>query len=272
MASSGESILLASDGRPAIPLGIWALDKLHYLKNYCDIFSTGMKNQWEHRIYIDLFSGPGICVIEDTGGEQIGSPLISLGCRTPFTNYYFVDKNKDYIETLKYRSQDYQLNKTFLNMDCNYAIDELLRRLPKTNAIFFTFVDPYNFEIEFDSIKRLAEKRPMDLLITFHVGSLKRSIHQPSQRMKRFFPPLDWERLYRNSSGSNRIHERILLDEYEDGLKELGYKYFDDCNLTHNIKNAPLYYLIFTTKNERGKEFYSKISMRSRTGQSRFPL
>ncbi|GAH80339.1 unnamed protein product, partial [marine sediment metagenome] len=61
-----------------------------------------------------------------------------------------------------------------------------------------------------------------------------------------------------------------LLDKYEEGLREVGYKYFDDCILTRTIKNAPLYYLIFATKNEKGKEFYSKVSMRSRTGQSRF--
>lgn len=272
MASSKEPISLASDDRPAISLGTWALDKLYYLKKYCDIFSTGMKNKWEHRIYIDLFSGPGICIIENTGDEQHGSPLISLGSKTPFTHYYFVDKNKDYIETLKYRSQDYQSNKTFLIMDCNYAIYELLNQLPKTHAIFFTFIDPFNFEIEFDSIKKLTYHKPMDLLITFHIGNLKRSIHQPSERMKKFFPPLDWEELYRVSCGSDKIHERLLLDKYEGGLKEIDYAYFDDWILTRNIKNAPLYYLLFATKNKKGKEFYSKISMRSRTGQSRFPL
>lgn len=270
MASSKETPLLASDGKPAIPLGFWAQDKLHYLKNYCEIFSTGMKNLWEHRIYIDLFSGPGICVIEDTGVEQHGSPLISLSCKTPFTHYYFIDENKDFIETLKYRTQEYKSNKTFITKDCNYAIDELLNQLPPKYTIFFTFIDPFNFEIEFNSIKKLTEKRPMDLLITFHIGNLKRSIHQPSPKMKKFFPPLDWEELYRVSCGSDKIHERLLLNKYEEGLKEIDYAYFDDCTLTRNIKNAPLYYLLFATKNKKGKEFYSKISMRSRTGQSRF--
>jgi len=272
MASSKESILLTSDGKPAISLGIWFMDKLHYLKEYCSIFSTGMKNKWEHRIYIDLFSGPGICITEDTGVEQYGSPLISLNCKTPFTHYYFIDKNRDFIETLRYRSQDYQSNKTFINKDCNYAIDELLNQLPKKYAIFFTFIDPFNFEIEFNSIKKLTENRPMDLLITFHIGNLKRSIHQPSPKMKKFFPPLDWEELYKVSYVSGKIHERLLLDKYEEGLGEMGYKYFDDYILTRTIKNAPLYYLIFATKNEKGKEFYSKISMRSRTGQSRSQL
>jgi three-Cys-motif partner protein len=270
MTNNKEATLIASDGKPAILLGPWAIEKLYYFKQYCEIFSTGMKNKWGHRIYIDLFSGPGICITRDTGIEHYGSPIISLNCKTPFTHYCFVDENKDFIETLKDRTKDYQYNKTFINEDCNYAIDELLTKLPKTNAIFFTFVDPYNFEIEFDSIKRLAEKRHMDLLITFHIGNLKRSIHRPSQKMTKFFPPLDWERLYRASSGGDRIHERILLSEYEAGLKQLGYKYFDDFILTHNIRNAPLYYLIFATKNERGKEFYSDISMRSRAGQRRW--
>jgi three-Cys-motif partner protein len=270
VASKKETVLIASDGKPALSLGVWFMDKLHYLREYCDIFSTGMKNKWKHRIYIDLFSGPGICIIKDTGNEQFGSPLISLNCRTPFTQYYFIDENKFFIETLNCRTQDYKSDKNFINKDCNEAIGELLIKLPKTDSIFFTFVDPYNFEIEFKSIKKLTNKRHMDLLITFHIGNLKRSIHQPSQRMKAFFPPLDWERLYIDSSGGDRIHERLLLDKYEEGLKEIGYSYFDDCVLTYNIKNAPLYYLIFATKDIRGKDFYSKISMRSRTGQSRW--
>ncbi len=269
MASNKKSTLVASDGKPAISLGSWFMDKLYCLEEYCGIFSTGMKNKWEHRIYIDLFSGPGICIEEDTRVERHGSPLISLNCKTPFTHYYFIDENKDFIEALKYRSQDCQANKTFINMDCNFAIDELLNQLPKTYAIFFTFIDPFNFEIEFNSIKTLTEKKSMDLLITFHIGNLKRSIHHPSERMKRFFPPLDWEKLYKVSCGSDKIHERLLLDQYEEGLKEIDYNYFDDCILTRNIKNAPLYYLIFATKNKKGKEFYSKISMRSRTGQRR---
>lgn len=267
MASSKESVLIASDGKPAILLGRWATEKLYYFKQYCEIFSTGMK-KWRHRIYIDLFSGPGLCVIE--GIEHPGSPIIALNCKTPFTQYYFIDENEDFVETLNYRAKDYQYDKKFINMDCNHAINELINQIPKTDALFFTFIDPYNFEIEFSSIKQLTEKRPMDLLITFHIGSLKRSIHQPSQKIKRFFPPIDWEELYRNSVGSNRIHERILLDVYEQGLKQIGYKYFDEHILTRNIRNAPLYYLIFATKNKTGKEFYSKISMRSRTGQSRF--
>jgi three-Cys-motif partner protein len=270
MSSSKETIILASDGKPAISLGFWFQDKLYYLNAYCNIFSTGMKNIWQHRIYIDLFSGPGICISEDTKVEQYGSPIIALNCKTPFTNYYFIDKNENFIEALRYRTQDYNANITFINRDCNYAIDELLNRLPDRNAIFFTFIDPFNYEIEFNSIKKLTEHRRMDLLITFHIGSLKRSIHQPSQRMKRFFPPLDWEKLYKESRGSDKIHERLLLDKYEEGLREIGYEYFDDFILTHNIRNAPLYYLIFATKDKKGKEFYTKISMRSRTGQSRF--
>lgn len=269
MASNKETVLIASDGKPAILLGPWSTEKLHYLKQYCDIFGTGMK-KWKHRVYIDLFSGPGICIIEDTNMEQQGSPIIALNCKTPFTHYYFIDENKDFIEALNYRSRDYKSDKTFINVDCNCAIDELLHKMPKTDAIFFAFIDPYNFEIEFDSIKKLTEKRHMDLLITFHIGSLKRSIHQPSKKIKRFFPPIDWEELYTSSSGSNRIHERLLLDSYEEGLKGIGYSYFDDCILTYNIRNAPLYYMVFATKHIRGKEFYSKISMRSRTGQSRW--
>lgn len=272
VARKKEAISVASDGKPAILLGPWAIEKLHYLKQYCEIFSTGMKNIWKHRIFIDLFSGPGICVIENTGTEENGSPLIALNCKTPFTHYFFVDKNSDFIETLKNRTEAYHNIIDFINKDCNDAIDDIGRKLPDTNALVFTFIDPFNFEIEFNTLIKLTEKRLMDLLITFHISNLKRSIHIPSITMKRFFPPLDWDELYKECCGSYRIHERILLDKYEEGLKTIGYSYFDDCIFTHNIKHAPLYHLLFASKNKKGKEFFSKISMKSRTGQSRMLL
>ena len=77
---TGE-LVIASDNHLAIKIGSWAREKLLYLNNICDIFNMGMKNLWAVRTYIDLFAGPGICVIEKTGEEIFGSPLIALNCK-----------------------------------------------------------------------------------------------------------------------------------------------------------------------------------------------
>ncbi|MFW6126215.1 MAG: hypothetical protein ACOC58_03835 [Chloroflexota bacterium] len=63
--------------------GAWAKDKLYYIERYCHIFNTGMKERWSTGSYIDLFAEPGKCVVEETGEEFDGSPLVSLTCSPP---------------------------------------------------------------------------------------------------------------------------------------------------------------------------------------------
>ena len=64
----------------------------------------------------------------------------------------------------------------------------------------------------------------------------------------------------------------VLLDAYEQGLRQLGYSDIKDYVLVTNSKNVPLYHLIFASKNPKGGEFWDKIASRSETGQMRMPL
>lgn len=82
---------LAADGLIARESGEWAGDKLFYVARYMDIFTGSMKNKWAHRAYIDLMSGPGLCVVPSTGREFDGSPLLALKTKTPFTDVLLVE-------------------------------------------------------------------------------------------------------------------------------------------------------------------------------------
>jgi hypothetical protein len=44
------------DGLPYSQVGPWAIDKYSLVSLYDSLFSTGMKNRWNSRIYIDLFA------------------------------------------------------------------------------------------------------------------------------------------------------------------------------------------------------------------------
>jgi three-Cys-motif partner protein len=88
--TTGE-LIVASDGELALKVGHWAKEKLHYIRRHCQIFNTGMKRQWSTRTYIDLFAGPGICLVQTTREEINGSPLLALSCEVPFTHYFFND-------------------------------------------------------------------------------------------------------------------------------------------------------------------------------------
>jgi three-Cys-motif partner protein len=116
---------LGKDGLIARDSGSWVKTKLHYLKRYLDIFSVGMKNKWAGRLYyVDLFAGPGKCLIRDTAEEIDGSPLIALDF--DFSQYFFFEDDSECFEALRKRTNEKAPNKnvTWVFGDCNETISE----------------------------------------------------------------------------------------------------------------------------------------------------
>jgi three-Cys-motif partner protein len=265
-------LVIGTDGNLALTVGPWAREKLHYIGRYCEIFNTGMKNRWPIRAYIDLFAGPGLCRVWTTREEILGSPLLALKSTTPFTHYYFNDLHAETLHALEERVRQYKLpNVQYFNTDCNSAVDELLDKLP-SDSLDFCFIDPFKWEIKFDSIRKLTENRRMDLAITFHVGNIKRVTEQPPPELLAFFPDDRWLEEYRKARRERKHTGRVLLDAYKRGLTSLGYEAIKDYILQVNTKNVPLYHLIFASKSPRGADFWDKIAARSEAGQYRMPI
>lgn len=265
-------LVVGSDGELTLTVGRWAKGKLFYIRRYCDVFNTGMKGKWVVRTYIDLFAGPGKCLIETTREEIDGSPLLALNCRVPFTHYFFNDADPNVIKALKARSVSYStVIMEYSSKDCNLVVDDLLKRLP-SNSLDFCFIDPFNWEISFSSIRRLTEKRRMDLAITFHIGNIKRVADKPPKELIDFFPDASWQEEYRKAGKQGKLSGRVFLDAYERGLSNIGYKEIKDYILMVNKTKVPLYYLIFASKHKRGAEFWDKIAGRSEVGQFRMPV
>lgn len=265
-------LIVGSDGELTLVVGRWSKDKLFYIKRYCNIFNTGMKDKWSVRTYIDLFAGPGKCFVETTKEEIAGSPLLALSCKVPFTHYFFNDLQPDVIKALKTRAASYRpVNVVCFNKDCNLVMDELLQKLPPV-SLDFCFIDPFRWEISFNAIQKITTERQMDLAVTFHVGGMKRVAHNPPQELLDFFPDLSWQQEYKKATETGKSTGRVLLDAYERGLENLGYRAIKDYVLAVNKTNVPLYYLIFASKHPRGADFWDKIAGRSEAGQLRMPM
>lgn len=265
-------LTVGSDGELILAVGRWSKDKLFYIKSYCDIFNTGMKDKWTVRTYVDLFSGPGKCFIETTGEEIEGSPLLALSCKVPFTHYFFNDIQPNVVESLRTRVASYRsANVIYFDKNCNLVVDDLLQKLPSA-SLDFCFIDPFSWEISFNTIRKLTEGRRMDLAITFHVGNMKRVAHDPPQELIDFFPDRSWQQEYEKATVTGKPKGHILLEAYKSGLVDLGYKDIRDYVLELNRRNVPLYHLIFASKHRRGADFWDKIACRSEAGQLRMPM
>ena len=86
--------------------GEWVAEKLDYLERYINIFQTSMhQKQWHATHYIDLFAGPGKCVVPETGSIYLGSPLLSLTTSYPCTSYFFLEMDPENVAALQQRCQ-----------------------------------------------------------------------------------------------------------------------------------------------------------------------
>lgn len=270
-----ESLVAGSDGYAVRPVGSWSPEKLYYVRRYIDIFTTAMKTKWPRRVYIDLFSGPGRCVIEDTQQEVDGSPLLALSAKYSFTDVYLNDLDPFAIEALRARVQGLAVRApVFRTLDCNDAARDAVTVLNLgSDALGLAVVDPTGFQIHFDAIEELSRGRKIDLIITFMSQSLKRFIGEPQMEsaLDGFFGDRNWRTLVDKKDIAGRVTARALLDHYEDRLRKLGYAHVNDHIRILNSRESPIYHLVFASKHPRGAEFFKKISQKRFSGQNELP-
>ena len=170
----------------------YAKDKLTILERYIYRFATSMKEKgWNALNYIDLLAGPGKNRFAPSGDIRLGSPLLSLMTKYPFTNYFFVEKGPQQFTSLEQRVRACQLHDRvhLSNKDCNEAIDEVIgvlseidrNRMHGRPSLNLAFIDPEGIEeIEWKTIEKLARQQRMDLIINFSSSAITRNIRRLS--------------------------------------------------------------------------------------------
>src|SRR5215813_11295990 len=103
MASSSQNLYVDDDGLITPEVGVHAETKYRLLALYDAIFSTGMKNKWDQRVYIDLYSAAGYGRIKGRTTILRGSPLLALTVPDPFDKYIFCEEDPGLIDALETR-------------------------------------------------------------------------------------------------------------------------------------------------------------------------
>lgn len=269
----------ASDGLLARCSGEWSQDKLFYLQRYLDIVTTSMRKRWA-LCYVDLFAGPGKCIVRPEGIDIDGSPLCALQLRHTFDRYFFVDISKENTECLQKRIQNLSISPhgTFLVQDCNKAIPVISEQLGP-NFLTVAFMDPTGFQLDFASIETLVRNRRVDLIINFPYRALQRVIPRAlsarSSELDRFFGGRNWRTVCQEAKQQGNDPAYALMKHYKEKLLELGY--IEDASPSGDISVQSsigyLYSLICMSKHALGKKFWGKIQITNRHGQQKlFPV
>ena len=280
--------VIARDGLPALPIKPHTLEKLNAIQRYVDQFTKSMKltgsdsgfRGFAERNYIDLLSGPGLCVVQGTSREVQGSPLVALSTEYPFSHYYFVDANPDAIVALKKRaatlSGSASANIRYFVGDCNQQVHQVLGHIDKKLSINLAVIDGYGVECHWSTIKALASCRRMDLIILFPQGmsinrNLRQWIDKQGNALDDFFGTHEWRPIYDAKCGQPKQCIRDFLDLYQQNLRTLRYPQPNQVGefLVRAQKGQKLYYLVFASRHRLGQRFWKQATDKSSAGQKR---
>jgi three-Cys-motif partner protein len=279
-----ELIDAPDDGLPAAEVGAWAERKYRVVRAYAEMFSTGMKNRWETLVYVDLFAGSGHAFLGATRRRVLTSPLIALRVPDPFTKYVFCEANPTLCQALGARiaAMAPQSSVKVFNGDSNELIAQIADEIPafsKSNRVLtFCFVDPFNLEIDFETMKVLSQSRALDCIINLMIPlDANRNwglyVNQDSDRIERFLGVAHWRQRWVEAERDGRKPIQFIANEYLSAMRRLGYdktRIEDMISVHSSKKNLPLYYMAYFSKHDLGYRFWRDVRKAS-TDQSALP-
>ena len=158
--------------------GSWTIEKLNLLSNYLNAYVTALKNQPFNLIYIDAFAGTGKVQIKQEEIMEIdGSAKIALDAKEKFSKYYFIERNSKYIDELYALANCYPNIKENIYIyqdDCNERLKTICNETDWNHFRALLFLDPYATELNWDTLKAVAETHAIDVWYLFPLSAVLR--------------------------------------------------------------------------------------------------
>jgi three-Cys-motif partner protein len=257
------------DGLPTTSIGRWALDKYSLVHLYAELFSTGMKDKWPMRIYVDLCSGSGFSEIDGAPDSVYrGSPLLALGVPNPFDKYVFCERDAESLAALRQRTTRLFPNASvrFVEGDCDERIGEIAAEIPAQQGVLsFCFADPFDLSIKFSSIRLLATRR-VDFLfmLALHMDGNRNVAHYTNKANKKideFLGLTNWRALWNQQEPSGIAFPRFLAEQFSGCMEKIGYiaMPFHTMKQVRSDGNSPLYHLAFYSKHSQALHFWNEV-------------
>lgn len=284
-------LVLDSKGLPLQCVGPWAEDKYFSLEQYLRASREARKKFSDkgNAVFIDLFAGPGKCIIRGDRKEIDSGGIRALNLeKAPFNEYFYFDISKANTDALKERIGNKQ-NCHVKCGDSNILVKEFVKdllhkeQLIKRYRYHFAYIDPFGpDQLKFDTLKALAKLNRMDMLINFPIGPIKRNLPNWTTNkdtiLDDFLGTNEWRKAI-NGISKDRIFV-VLINIFKEQLKSIGYpeeglKTISDKNIdaglpavsVKNTKKVDLYILILASKHLLGQQIWNSIIKARRDGQ-----
>lgn len=230
---------------------------------------------WSGLHYVDLFAGPGIERIRETGALEWGSPLIAAQTTNPFSQLHLCELNKSKFGALETRVRRFvQPNPPqLIQGDANSNVEAVADSLPD-GSLTLAFLDPTGLHLDFKTLVTLTSgRRKVDLLIFFpdHLDALRnwKAVYhaRPNSNLSRVLGSNEWESRIETTPKSQWA--QMFREVYITQIRGLGYNYFDYERIA--LPNGRhLYILLYCCENRLGAEFWRKVTSKKPGGQQTF--
>ena len=265
-------------------IGVWSEIKLDIIKEYANAFTRIMKSQpWcSGYAYVDAFAGPGVHISRRKGEFILGSPLNALEIENPFTEYHYIDIDKEKTEALNRLTRGIP-NITIYPEDCNEALVKKifpsLQYESKKRAL--CILDPYGLHLHWEAIMEAAKLKTTEIFLNFPLMDMNRNVllrdlpsADPDQieRMNRFCGSEEWQEiLYKEDEQMGLFGDTYRIKVVDSNIrlgdwfrkerleKAAGFEFVPEPVLMRNSKGGPLFFLFFASHNRTGMKIVNEI-------------
>jgi len=259
-------------------VGYWTELKLEIVKKYASAYTGILAKQRaiQGYVYVDAFSGPGVHVSRQTGEYILGSPLNALNVQPPFSEYHFIDADRDKAEELR-RIVGRQENVFVHEGDCNQILPSQVfpRCRYEDYRRALCLLDPYGIHLDWKIVESAGRSRSIEIFLNFSIMDINRTALWRNQgkvsqaavdRMNRFWGDDSWREIaYQKEPGlfgsvTDKRSNEVVAEAYRRRLEsEAGFPFVLEPIPMRNSSNAVVYYLYFASPNKTGHRIVSDI-------------
>jgi three-Cys-motif partner protein len=200
--------------------GAWTEAKLEIVSAYAQAFQTALKNKQFENWYIDPFAGSGEREEKRLAGgllegrpleEEVvsfaGSARRALEILPPFDHYRFADVKRAHVKALENLAAQYaHRDIRVFPGDGNECVRKIVSNSLWTgrNTAWkqrgIVFLDPYGMDVAWDTLKRIAETKRLDVWFLFAAKAVRQQLGPTLDRvdqnkaaaLDRFFGEAAW--------------------------------------------------------------------------------
>ena len=250
----------------------WCAEKHIRLRHYVDItWATRRKFPKAGAAYIDLYCGPGLAVVTETGAVLDGSAVVAAteaAQRCPFTAVHVSDLESENVIACAERLASRSV--TNVHSWCGSAeeIAPKVAAMVHPHGLHLAFLDPYSLQsLPFRVIRDLAVLEKIDFIIHFSQMDYQRNLRSmmDNGRLDEIAP--GWSRSV-NRNARDDIVRQAVFEHWKSCFRGLGFHVSERVERVADGANRGLYWLVFASRHKLAEKFWGEVS--DATPQSRW--